>query len=88
MIRKAEKGLFDEEFRREDLKKFKDPLKRLNAAINWEKFRPTLEEALHEEVKGPGGRPAFDVVLMFKTMTLHFFLRGVMPGSPRQRGTG
>jgi transposase, IS5 family len=70
MIRKAEKGLFDEEIRREELKMHKDPLKRLNSVVNWEMFRPTLEVALHEEAKGPGGRPAFDAVMMFKILVL------------------
>lgn len=70
MIGKAEKGLFDEEFRREELKKHKDPLKRLNSVVDWEMFRPVLERALHKDAKGPGGRPAFDEVMMFKILVL------------------
>lgn len=70
VIGRAEKGLFDEEFRREELKKHKDPLKRLNSVVKWEMFRPVMETALHEDAKGPGGRPAFDVILMFKILVL------------------
>lgn len=70
VIGKAEKGLFDEEFRREELKKHKDPLKRLNAVVDWEMFRPGLAAALHKEAKGPGGRPGFDAVFMFKILVL------------------
>ena len=69
-IEKVGKGLFDEEFRREELKKHKDPLKRLNAVVDWEMFRPILETALHKKSKGPGGRPAYDAVLMFKILVL------------------
>lgn len=70
VIGKAGKGLFDEEFRREELKKHKEPLKRLNSVVDWEMFRPVLERALHHEAKGAGGRPAFDEVLMFKILVL------------------
>ena len=57
---KAEKGFFDEEQRRTELLAHKDPLCRLNEVVDWELFRPTLEQALHREANGLGGRPSFD----------------------------
>lgn len=63
-------GLFDEDQRLEMLSDLGDPLERLNAGVDWEVFRPVLDEALRKERKGPGGRPAYDVVLMFKVLVL------------------
>lgn len=63
-------GLFDEDYRLEYLTELGDPLERLNAVVNWEVFRPTLEQALRRESKGPGGRPAYDYVMMFKVLIL------------------
>lgn len=48
-----------------------DNLEKLNETINWEMFRPMLVNAVtKEESKGPGGRPRFDVVMMFKVVVL------------------
>jgi IS5 family transposase len=47
-----------------------DPLTRLNEVVNWEVFRPTLDEAFKKEPKGPGGRPSYDLILMFKILIL------------------
>ena len=57
MIRKKEKGFFDEEYRRAELAKHRDPLKRLDAVMQWELFRPILEKCFDKPAKGPGGRP-------------------------------
>lgn len=62
--------LFDEESRKEELQNFGDPLIRLNDIIDWEAFRPVLTTALYKEQKGPGGRPAYDYVMMFKILVL------------------
>ena len=53
-----------------------DPLEKLNNGINFEVFRPTLEYGLSKEPKGPGGRPPYDYVMMFKIAILqrHFNL--------------
>jgi IS5 family transposase len=63
-------GIFDESDRLEKLSKLGDHLERLNAIINWNGFRPLIEKALAKEAKGPGGRPSFDNVLMFKILIL------------------
>jgi len=41
---KKEKGFFDEEYRRAELAKHRDPLKRLDTAMQRELFRPILEK--------------------------------------------
>ena len=38
--------------------------------IDWEQFRPTLNEAFDKENKGLGERPAFDRGMMFKILVL------------------
>jgi len=62
--------LFDEQIVLEKLSKLKDPLERLSAVVNFELFRPKLEELLKKEPKGKGGRPPYDYVLMFKILIL------------------
>lgn len=63
-------GLFDEQFKMERISELGDPLEKLNGAIEWELFRSTLEKYLIKESKGPGGRPPFDYVMMFKILIL------------------
>jgi len=63
-------GLFDIEFRMNDLTRNGDPLVRLNECVNWEMFRPELETIREKERKSPAGRKPFDVVLMFKVLVL------------------
>lgn len=65
-----ERGLFDEHFRLEKLSKQKDPLIKLKAVINWEQFRPLLNIVFQKEAKGKGGRPSYDLILMFKILIL------------------
>ncbi|GHT09696.1 hypothetical protein FACS1894170_00690 [Planctomycetales bacterium] len=43
-------------------------LKRLAADVDWESFRPALSVLRKPQLKG--GRPYFDVVLMFKIIIL------------------
>ena len=45
-------------------------LKSLNAFVEWEMFRPTLESALSGNSESPVGRPRYDCILMFKTLVL------------------
>ena len=47
-----------------------NPLSRLDAVIDWESFRPPLEQALAKPAKGPGGRPANDPLKMFKLLAV------------------
>ena len=53
---KKSSGLFDEQFKLERISKLGDPLEKLNATINWELFRYTLQKHLVTESRGPGGR--------------------------------
>jgi IS5 family transposase len=65
------RGLFDEQIRLEKLSKKQDPLEKLSSHIDFEYFRKPLEKALVKDVeKNKGGRPAYDVVLMFKILIL------------------
>lgn len=64
------RGLFDYEYQLELINKHQPPLQRLDAVINWELFREPIEEAFRIEAKGPGGRPPFDRLMMFKVIIL------------------
>jgi IS5 family transposase len=63
-------GFFDEESRLETLSRLGDSLEKLNKFIEWEDFRGILTRTLTVEAKGPGGRPPFDYVMMFKILIL------------------
>jgi len=65
-----QRGFFDENDRLNELSLLGDPLGRLNLVINWEFFRPRLAKVFKKEAKGPGGRPPYDYVLMFKVLIL------------------
>lgn len=69
-IEKKQPGLFDYENRMEKLSQIACPLERLNERIDWEMFRPQLEEVFTREAQGPGGRPRYDLVMMFKVLVL------------------
>lgn len=65
------RGLFDELIRLEKLSKKQDPLEKLSSHIDFEYFRKPLEKTLIKDAdKSKGGRPAYDVVLMFKILIL------------------
>src|SRR5215510_1763330 len=65
-----QKGFFDETDRLNKLSELGDSLEKLNKHINWEDFRRILTKALAKEAAGPGGRPPFDYVMMFKILIL------------------
>ncbi len=65
-----QRGLFDEEMKLEKLEKKGDPLIEINNLIDWEIFRPILNKVFKKEAKGPGGRPSYDYVMMFKILFL------------------
>lgn len=67
---KLNKGFFDEDFRLEKLTVQKDPLVKLKEKIDFELFRPLLEEAFCKEEKGIGGARPYDYVLLFKILIL------------------
>ncbi len=65
------RGLFDEQIRLEKLSKKQDPLEKLSSYIDFEYFRKPLEKVLVKDAeKNKGGRPAYDVVMMFKILIL------------------
>jgi len=65
-----QKGFFDEDDRLKELSELGDPLERLNTVIDWGMFRPILTKVLKKEALGPGGRPPYDYVMMFKILVL------------------
>src|SRR5574344_553657 len=66
----AQQGFFDTDTRLQQLSELGDPLERLNETIDWQLFRPALNKIFKKEAKGPGGRPPFDYVMMFKILVL------------------
>ena len=63
-------SLFDLQNRYASLSEAGDPLERLNAVIDWELFRPTLECINPAERKSTAGRKPTCRVLMFKMLIL------------------
>lgn len=65
-----QRGFFDENDRLKELSLLGDPLEKLNSVIDWESFRHNLNKVFKREAKGPGGRPPYDYVIMFKILIL------------------
>jgi hypothetical protein len=67
-------SLFDRQDNEEKLGKIGNPLERLLQVIDFEMFRPTLEEEMlnHDRKNNAGAKP-IDVVLMFKIMILQHY---------------
>ena len=63
-------GLFDIHDRLGKLDKNQDPLLQLDRLINWEQFRPTLEQIRKKKAKNSPGPKYYDVVLMFKILII------------------
>ena len=63
-------GFFDLSDRYEALSAAGDPLERLAGVVDFEIFRGPLIAALRRSVRGKGGRPPFDPVMMFKILVL------------------
>jgi IS5 family transposase len=63
-------GLWDQDIRLSKLSELGDPLEKLNKGVNFELFRDILESNISRLAKGPGGRPPYDYVLMFKILIL------------------
>lgn len=66
-------GLFDLHFRFQDISLKGDPLENLARLVDFESFRPALESALNYRSGPRGGRPPYDVVLMFKILIVQQF---------------
>lgn len=62
-------NLFAEETQLERLSKLGDSLERLKV-VDFESFRPVLNESLKKERKSNAGRRPFDCVMMFKVLVL------------------
>jgi IS5 family transposase len=63
-------GFFDWQNRFKKLDKTKDPLLKLNSAINWQQFRAELEALREKQRKSTAGAKPYDAVLMFKILIL------------------
>src|SRR5215213_508090 len=63
-------ALTDEQYKLKRISELGDPLVKLNNCIHWNIFCRILNNALKKEAKGPGGRPAYDYVMMFKILIL------------------
>ena len=63
-------GLFDLHERLDKLDRVGDPLERLQAAVDWEHFRPALQTVRPPDDPGAAGRPSYDAVLLFKLLIL------------------
>ena len=63
-------GLFDEFVQNLDVAAFETPLMRVGRLIQWEVFDPLIKGAVTSQPKGPGGRPRFHPMLMFKVLVL------------------
>ena len=63
-------SFFDIENRLEKIHELNDFLPRLNELVDWETFRYQLNKVRDKERLSNAGRPAFDVVLMFKILVL------------------
>lgn len=69
-IEPKQRGLFDTSERLGELHKMGDPLARLDAVIDWCVFEPIMRLIPKAEPKGPGGRPGFVPLLMFKVLVI------------------
>jgi len=47
-----------------------DPLEKMANDIDWELFRPIIDEAIRKDSYAKGGRPPYDSILMFKIVML------------------
>jgi IS5 family transposase len=63
-------GFFDLDERYAALSASGDPLERLRAVVDFEIFRPLLNQALRRSDGSKGGRPPIDPVMMFKILIL------------------
>jgi len=63
-------GFFDWQNRFEKLDTIKDPLCKLNRAVNWELFRAELAAIRDRQRKSNAGAKPYDAVLMFKVLIL------------------
>jgi len=63
-------GFFDVDERLRRVSDLGDPLEVMAEIIDFEGFRPVLDNALLRSDRAEGGRPPFDPILMFKILIL------------------
>jgi IS5 family transposase len=63
-------GFFDFQDRLGKIDKNGDPLAKINAAVDWEIFRPSLERARDKNRQSNVGPKGYDVVMLFKILIL------------------
>jgi len=64
-------NIFDADIRLQSLSAHSDPLLKLNKHINWEIFRPILNQLEKTDAETrKGGRPSYDNILLFKMLIL------------------
>ena len=69
-IKQGEAGLLDEYFEAQAAGTDQSPLQRVGHLIDWNIFEPELHRAVLRPAKGPGGKPRFAPLLMFKILVL------------------
>jgi IS5 family transposase len=69
-IRAAALGLFDSTDRLDQIRGMGDPLAALETVMDWTIFTPVLDRIPRVEPRGPGGRPAYAPLLMFKILVV------------------
>ena len=63
-------GMFDTELLLQRIAETDHVLWRINELVEWERFRPVLDGVFSFVPKGPGGRPPYDRMMMFKVIVL------------------
>jgi IS5 family transposase len=67
---KSQYSFFDLEIQLDKIHQVNDFWPRLNALVDWELFRPTLNKVREKDRLSNAGRPPMDVVLMFKCLVI------------------
>jgi transposase, IS5 family len=68
-------GFLDFDIRLHRIDMAGDPLTKLNEVIDWEIFRPIINQAREKERKSNAGAKGFDSILLFKTLILQSLYR-------------
>ena len=63
-------GFLDFDRRLQRIDKKGDPLTKISQSVDWELFRPILEQARVKERKSNAGASGYDAVLLFKMLIL------------------
>ena len=69
-VKMGQMHLYGSQIQLDKLGEMGDPLLEINKILNWEIFRELLETTLRKPDYRKGGRPPWDVILMFKIVML------------------